>query len=160
MADSKRRPAWVIQEEARRRGRPPRGLSDALQTRTREYGRQANREGSPITLAMVAEYRNEEGAAPHGSVRTLGRALDRGGFTVGTGTRSRPLKAKAQVVAARYRYLRAKRGNRKGDEGIRPAVYVDESYGHKNHSTDFIWYWDDDGPWVQKPTGTGERLLI
>ena len=24
----------------------------------------------------------------------------------------------------------------------------------------FNWYWDEDGPWVQKPTGTGERLII
>ena len=25
---------------------------------------------------------------------------------------------------------------------------------------DFIWYSDVDGPWVQKPSGKGERLII
>ncbi len=43
---------------------------------------------------------------------------------------------------------------------IRPEVYLDESYVNKNHSNDFIWYSDEDGPWVQKPTGKGERLII
>lgn len=39
-------------------------------------------------------------------------------------------------------------------------IYLDESYVNKNHSNDFIWYSDEDGPWVQKPTGKGERLII
>jgi transposase len=109
---------------------------------------------------MLSEYLKEEGSAPNCSVRTLGRALDRWGFTFGKGTRSQHLKEKDHVVAARYRYLRAKRGNRKGDNVIRPEVYLDESSVNKNHSNDFIWYWDEDGPWVQKPTGKGERLII
>lgn len=33
-------------------------------------------------------------------------------------------------------------------------------YVNKNHSNDFIWYSGEDGPWVQKPTGKGERLII
>ena len=43
---------------------------------------------------------------------------------------------------------------------IRPEVYLDESYVNKNHSNDFCWYYGEDGPWVQKPTGKGERLII
>jgi hypothetical protein len=35
-----------------------------------------------------------------------------------------------------------------------------ESYVNKNHSNDFVWYFDDDGPWIQKPTGKGDRLII
>jgi transposase len=31
---------------------------------------------------------------------------------------------------------------------------------NKNHSNDFIWYSDEDGPWVQKLTGKGEGLII
>ena len=77
MADSKRSPAGLLQEASIRRGRPPRVLSEALQTITREYVRQANREGSHITLEMLAEYLQAEGGDPHCSVRTLGRALDR-----------------------------------------------------------------------------------
>jgi transposase len=160
MADSKRSPAGLMQEESIRRGRPPRVLADSLQTITREYVRQANREGSHLTLEMLSEYLQEEGSAPNGSVRTLGRALDRWGFTFGKGTRSQPLKEQDHVVAARYRSLRAKRGNRQGDNVIRPEVYLDESYVNTNHSNDFIWSWDEDGPWVQKPTGKGERLLL
>ena len=160
MADAKRSPAGLIQEESIRRGRPPRVLSDSLQTMIREYVRQANRDGSHITLEMLSEYLKEEGGDPNFSVRTLGRALDRWGFTFGKGTRSQHLKEKDHVVAARHRYLREKRGNRKGDDVMRPEVYLDESYVNKNHSNDFIWYWDEDGPWVQKPTGKGERLII
>jgi len=109
---------------------------------------------------MVAERLAQEAPEQQFSLRTLGRTLDRWGFTFGKGTRSQHLKAKDQVVAARQRYLRQKRANRQGDAVIRPEVYVDESYVHKNHRNDFIWYCDEDGPWVQKPTGTGERLII
>jgi len=122
--------------------------------------RQANREGSHITLEMLAEHLKEEGCDPNGSVRTLGRTLERWGFTFGKGTRSQHLKEKDPVVAARQRSLRAKRVNRRGDDVIRPDVYLDASYVNKNHSNDFIWYSDEDGPWVQKPTGKGERLII
>jgi transposase len=160
MADSKRSPAWLIQDESIRRGRPPRVISDSLQTMTREDVRQAKREGSHITLEMGSEYLKEEGSDADFSVRTLGRALDRGGFTFGKGMRSQHLKEKDHVVAARHRYLCEKRANRKGADVIRPEVYLDESYVNKNHSNDFIWYWDEDGAWVQKPTGKGERLII
>jgi transposase len=50
--------------------------------------------------------------------------------------------------------------NRKGAQTHRPEVYLDESYVNKNHSDDYIWYCEEDGPWVQKPTGKGERLII
>jgi hypothetical protein len=135
-------------------------MADSLQTMTREYVGQANREGSHITLEMLSEYLKEKGGDPNCSMSTLGRALDRWGLTCGKGTRSQHLKEKDHVVAARHRDLREKRANRKGDGVIRPEVYVDESYVHKNHSNDFIWYWDEDGPWVQKPSGKGERLII
>ena len=160
MADSKRSPAGLMQEESIRRGRPPRVLSDSLPTIPREYVRQAHREGSHRTLEMLAEYLKAEGRAPNFSVRTLGRALDRWGFTFGQGTRSQHLKEKDPGVAARHRYLRAKRGHRKGDDVLRPEVYLDASYVNKNQSHDFIWSWEEDGPWVQKPTGKGERLII
>jgi hypothetical protein len=93
-------------------------------------------------------------------VRTLGRALARWGFTFGQGTRAQHLKEKDHVVAARQRYLREKRANRQGDAVLRPEVYLDESYVNKNQRNDFIWYSDEDGPWVQQPTGQGERLIL
>ena len=160
MADYTRSPSVLERGESLRRGRPPRAIADALQTITRDDVRQANREGSHITLAMLAEHLQKEGADPNFTLRTLGRTLDRWGFTFGKGTRSQHLKEKDHVVAARQRYRREKRANRQGDGVIRPEVYLDESYVNKNHSNDFIWYSDEDGPWVQKPTGKGERLII
>jgi transposase len=160
MADYNRDPALLEEAVSLCRGHRPRTLSDSLQTITRDYVRQANREGKHLTLEMLADALKEEGGAPDFSVRTLGRALDRWGFTFGKGTRSHHLKEKDHVVAARQRYLRAKRANRRGAEVIRPEVYLDESYVNKNHSNDFIWYCDEDGPWVQKPSGKGERLII
>ncbi len=96
-------------------------------------------------------------------IATLARTLDRWGFEFGKGTRSAHLKEKDHVIAARQRYLRRKRSNREHKKGlatVRPEVYLDESYVNKNHSNDFIWYSGEDGPWVQKPTGKGERLII
>src|SRR4029077_2609991 len=64
-------------------------------------------------------------------------------------------------IAARQRYLRKIRRNRSGvDSTIRSVVYLDETYVNKNHSSDFTWYFGEDGPWIQKPTGNGERLII
>jgi hypothetical protein len=70
------------------------------------------------------------------------------------------LKEKDHVVAARYRYLRAKRGNHQGDEVMRPEVYFDESSVNTNPSNDCIWYGEEDGPGVQKPPGQGERRIM
>ncbi len=105
----------------------------------------------------------ENGAGESFHSTTLSRTLDRWGFEFGKGTRSQHLKEKDHVVAAPQRYLRKIRGNRLPRDGsgtIRHEIYLDESYVNKNHSNDFIWYFGDDGPWVQKPTGKGERLII
>lgn len=159
MADCNRGVSFVDKEEIHR-GRPPRALSSSMQTATREYVRKANREGAYITLEMLHQHLKAIKSEQEFSIRTLGRALDRWGFTFGKGTRTQRLKEKDHVVTARQRYLRRKRANRKDDGVIRPEVYLDESYVNKNHSNDFVWYLDDDGPWIQKPTGKGERLII
>ena len=143
-----------------RRGHRPLALSDSLQTITREYVREANREGTYITLEALSQHLEATIPGQNFSIRTLGRALDRWGFTFGKGTRSQRLKEKDHVVVARQRYLRRKRANRKKGDTIRPEVYLDESYVNKNHSNDFVWFFGDDGPLVQKPTGKGERLII
>ncbi len=159
MADHNRGVTFTKQEKTHK-GRPPRALSDSMQTVTREYVRSANKEGEHITLEMLCKHLEEIKPEQEFSIRTLGRALDRWGFTFGKGTRTQRLKEKDYVVAARQRYLRRKRSNRKGGDVIRPEVYLDESYVNKNHSNDFVWYFDDDGPWIQKPTGKGDRLII
>ena len=94
-------------------------------------------------------------------ISTLARTLDRWGFEFGKGLRTQHLTEKDYIIAARRRYLRQIRNNRGIDSRpIRPEVYLDESYVSKNHSNDLVWYSSDDGPWIQKPTGKGERLII
>ncbi len=142
------------------RGRPQRALSDSAQTIVRECIRNANKEGAYMTLETLWQYLEEVVPEQEFSIRTLGRALDRWGFTFGKGVRTQRFKEKDHVVVARQRYLRRKIANRKGKGTVRPEVYLDESYVNKNHSNDFVWYYNDDGPWIQKPTGKGERLII
>ena len=149
-----------IEIQKSQRGHPPRIISDFIQTLTRDYIRSANQEGKYITLDTLLNYLLTFNNSESFSIRTLGRALDRWGFTFGKGTRSQHLEEKDHVIASRRKYLRIIRDNRNGDSTIQPEVYLDESYVNKNHSNDFTWYSNVDGPWIQKPTGKGERLII
>jgi len=142
------------------RGRPQRVLSDSMQTVVRDYIRKANKDGAYITLEMLCQHLEEVAPDQEFSIRTSGRAPDRWGFTFGKGIRAQRFREKDHVVAARQRHLRRKKANRRGEDSVRPEVYLDESYVNKNHSNDSVWYYDDDGPWIQKPTGKGERLTI
>ena len=159
MAEYNRDPA-SIEIDQFQRGKPPYIMADSLQVIVRDYVRAANVEGKHITLEMLSKHLSKCNSEQKFSIRTLGRALDRWGFTFGKGSRSQHLKEKDHVITARRRYLREMRLNRKGSETLRPEVYLDESYVNKNHSNDFTWYLDDDGPLIQKPTGKGERLII
>lgn len=151
-----------INEDNQIRGRPAYSVDRKQQEQVRAYIRQANLQGKHITLETIYDF-----LKPHISnefhVTTLARTLDRWGFEFGKGIRTQHLKEKDYVIAARHRYLRKMRNNREKNsvtEIIRPEVYLDESYVNKNHSNDFVWYSADDGPWIQKPTGSGERLII
>ncbi|MEM7422042.1 MAG: transposase [Pseudomonadota bacterium] len=159
MADYNRDPS-NIKKEFLKRGRPSRAIGDNGQSLARSFIRDANSNGRHITLEVLQDYLKQALGDSEFSIRTLGRALDRWGFTFGKGTRSAHLKEKDYVIAARRRYLRSKLNNRSGNTTKRPEVYLDESYVNKNHSNDYIWYLEEDGPWVQKPTGKGERLII
>lgn len=145
------------------RGKPSYAVNASHQEVVRAYVRQANLEGSYITLESIRTYLLEITPEEPFAIQTLSRALDRWGFEFGKGIRTQHLKEKDHVVVARQRYLREIRNNRcSGVKGstIRPEVYLDESYVNKNHSNDFIWFSEEDGPLVQKPTGKGERLII
>lgn len=162
MADYNRNPD-SLKRRPGDRGRKSYAIDASFQEKVRVYVREANRDGAYITLNKIRDFLLENGANETFHIATLGRSLDRWGFEFGKGTRSQHLKEKDHVVAARQRYLRKIRGNRLSENGIetiRPEVYLDESYVNKNHSNDYIWYFGEDGPWVQKPTGKGERLII
>lgn len=162
MADYNRDPN-LLDKIPRLRGRRNYAVNISYQEQVRQYIREANQKGEYITLATIQNFLEEINPDKSFHIATLARTLDRWGFEFGKGTRSQHLKEKDHVIAARQHYLRRKRSNRISDKGlttIRPEVYLDESYVNKNHSNDFIWYYGDDGPWVQKPTGKGERLII
>lgn len=160
MADYNKDPESIV-KDIPYRGRPAHAINASLQEIVRSYIREANLAGRYVTLETIREYIQEH-SPDEFHIATLGRTLDRWGFEFGKGTRTQHLKEKDYVVAARQRYLRKTRINRSLNQAgtIRPEVYLDESYINKNHSNDFIWYSTEDGPWVQKPTGQGERLII
>ena len=162
MADYNRNPD-LLDEPAKLRGRPVHVVNKSHQESVRAYIRSANKNGEYITLENIRDFMDENSNDESFHIATLARTLNRWGFEFGKGTRSQHLKEKDYVVAARQRYLRIKRGNRLAGSGldtIRPEIYLDESYVNKNYSNDFIWFSGEDGPWVQKPTGKGERLII
>ena len=162
MADYNRDPD-LLDEPTKMRGRPDHAVSVSHQESVRAYIRTANKKGEHITLDDICNFLKEENTYKAVHKTTLARTLNRWGFEFGKGTRSQHLKEKDHVIAARHRYLREMRNNRIPGSNLdtkRPEVYLDESYVNKNHSHDFIWYYGEDGPWIQKPTGKGERLII
>jgi len=54
------------------------------------------------------------------------------------------------------------RRKNRGHDGLptRPEIYLDETFINKNHSARYTWYKEEDGPWVNKPSGVGPRLIV
>ena len=149
-----------IEEETKERGKPPYRLSCNLQPVIREFVRDKNLKGRKIGAEQIQDYllKKHDIEIP---MSTLLRSLNRLGFTYGIGKRRSTLKERDYVVLARRRYLRRKIANRNFDGSLKQAeVYLDETYINKNHSNQFTWYLDEDGPWVNKPSGKGPRLII
>lgn len=150
-----------LHENPQPKGRPAHAIGASQQEIVRSYIRAANLEGKFITLESIRDLLPADSLGKSIHISTLARTLDRWGFEFGKGTRTQHLKEKDHVIAARQRYLRKIRNNRSKDGiMIRPEVYLDESYVNKNHSNDFTWFFGEDGPWIQKPTGNGDRLII
>jgi len=144
MADYNR-DSGLLDKTAKLRGRPIYAVSGSYQKSTRSYIRAANKKGEHITLKVIKNFLEEKYPDESFNKATLARTLNRWGFEFGQGVRTQHLKEKDRVIAARQRYLREMRSNRvpgKGTDTIRPEVYIDESYVNKNHSNDFIWYYE------------------
>jgi transposase len=143
------------------RGRPEYLIPCSLQPIIRQYIRSQNLKGQHVSVDLVRDHLAKINSEYEFPPTTLWRALNRWGFTYGTGKRRSALKERDYVILARRRYLRQKRLNRRPDGTfIRPEVYLDETFINKNHSHQFTWYFDDDGPDVNKPSGKGERLIV
>ena len=90
----------------------------------------------------------------------LSNHIERAGHTA--------LREKDHVVAARRAYLAKKT---ELNQSERTIVYLDETFINKNYSgSDLSWYcndWEEDplldktfGPYINRPSGKGERLII
>jgi len=108
MADYNRDPE-LLDEPAKKRGRPVHTVSASYQETVRSYIRSANIKGEYITLENIRDFLKEIYAGEPVHIATLARTLSRWGFEFGKGTRSQHLKEKDHVIAARQRYLRKKR---------------------------------------------------
>ena len=158
MAAHKQGKGLVIEEKER--GKPPYRLSLNLQPVIREFIRQKNLKGQKIDAEQIREYLLQKHSITI-PMSTFLKSLNRIGFTYGIGKRRTALKEQDYVVLARRRYLRRKIANRNNDGSLkRPEVYLDETYINKNHSDQFTWYLEEDGPWVNKPSGKGPRVIV
>ena len=146
--------------EFQKSGRPAYAIESGIEPAVRQFIRKANQNGEQVNVEIVRQF-IEENYSHSVAHTTLWRSLQRWGFEFGTGIRSAQLKESERVVIMRRQYLRAKRANRDINDRVkRPEVYLDESYINKNHSRDNIWYSEEDGIIIGKPTGKGERLII
>ena len=142
-------------------GKPGYRVGSALETVIRQRVRELNRRGEAVSIRSLRSWLSSAGEQGEISLKTLWRTLYRMGFVYGPSKRRSTLKEQDYVIIARREYLRQKRGNRCSDGGTdRPEVYLDETYLNVNHSKDNTWYFEPDGPWVNKPAGKGPRLII
>lgn len=161
MAEYNKNKQNIPEDRPKARGRPEHIVPRELQTVVRQFIRSQNLRGQHVSVELVREHLYNLRAEYSFPATTLWRALSRWGFTYGTGKRRSALKERDYVILARRRYIRQKRLNRRPDGTfIRPEVYLDETFVNKNHSNQFTWYLDEDGPEVNKPSGKGERLII
>jgi transposase len=160
MAEYRRQGQIIVNKSVKAKGKPGYSASINLQPVIRQYVRSKNMAGQRVGIKKLRNYLIQKHQANIPFV-TLWRTLRRWGFVHGTGKRRSALKERAYVVLARRRYLREKIANRNPDGTLkRPEVYLDETYINKNHSSQFTWYLEEDGPWVNKPSGKGPRQII
>ncbi len=138
------------------RGKPPYRMSVNLFPVIREFVCEKNLKGLKITAEHIQEQLKRKHGVEIPKITFL-RSLKRLGFRFGQGKRRSALKERDYVVLARRKYLRRKIANRDSKGNLkRPEVYLDETYVNKNHSSQFTWYLDEDGPWVNKPSGNSD----
>jgi len=161
MAEYNKNKQSVPDSLTKTRGKPEYAIPQSLQPVVRQYIRSQNLKGLHVSVDLVRNHLAKRNTDYNFPTTTLWRTLSRWGFTYGTGKRRSALKERDYVILARRRYLRQKRLNRKPDGSfVRQEVYLDETFINKNHSNQFTWYFDEDGPDVNKPAGKGERLIV
>lgn len=139
------------------KGRPPTVLSDVDIADLREFVREENRAGRPVSMSRLKKHLLDW--EKNVSSRTLLRYVDDMGLKYGRGRVRHGLHESAACVALRAEYLRRLRENRDAsDMPIRPEVVLDESFCNLHHVRDTTWYVD--GDFVSRPSGKGPRFCI
>jgi len=150
----------LVAVSVKARDKPPLKVSGDLVPHIRHHVRSMNLQGQHLSVRNVRSWLRQQFDIDL-PVMTLWRTLQRVGFVYGKSQRRSTLKEQDYVIAARRRYLREKRSNRRADGTLkRTEVYLDETYLNKNHSNNNTWYLGDEGGWVNNPSGKGSRLII
>ncbi len=160
LANYKRLGRVSVENATVSKGKPPLKVQGNLITQIRSHVRSLNMSGQHVSIRILHFWIKEE-LETEIPVMTLWRTLLRIGMIYGDSKRRSILKEQDYVINARRKYLREKIHNRNSDGSLkRPEVYLDETFLNKNHSSDKTWFDSDDGPWVNKPSGKGPRLII
>jgi hypothetical protein len=149
------------------KGSSPYAIDESVKTLCQDIIRTYNIHRQHISLRLLVGILNDE----HGikvARETLRVSLFRWSILYGPVLRHTALRERDYVVCARRDYLLQKR---QLDNSNRTLVYLDETFINKNYSgSDLSWYCDDwdaeqdidksYGPYINKPSGKGERLII
>lgn len=149
------------------KGSSPYALDDSVKTICRDEIRSHNINRDHLSLRTLTGILKENYEITVAR-ETLRLNLSRWGIVYGPVLRHTALREKDYVVAARREYLIRKRQLSKSN---RTFVFLDETFINKNYSgSDLSWYcndWEEDplldksyGPYINKPSGKGERLII
>ncbi len=160
MAEYRRNDQRIVGQSLKPKGKPEYNAGINLQPVIRQYVRSKNLAGQRVSIEKLRTHLFEAHQADI-PLTTLWRTLRRWGYVHVKGKRHSALKEREYVVLARRQYLRQKKSNRNPDGTLKhPEVYLDETFINKNHTTQFTWFLEEEGPWVNKPSGKGPRMII
>ena len=149
------------------KGSSPYAIDESIKTICQDVIRSHNIRREYLSLRLLVGILNDKYNIEVAR-ETLRACLYRWEILHGSVLRHTALRERAYVVNARRDYLIRKRML---DNSNRMLVYLDETFINKNYSgSDLSWYcgdWKDNpildksyGPYINKPSGKGERLII
>lgn len=149
------------------KGASPYAVDNSMKTVVQDLVRQHNIRRDHLSIRSLCSILKDK----HETIiprETLRAYLSRWNIVYGTVQRHSALREQDHVIAARRYYLIKKR---ELDRSNRQLVFLDETFINKNYSgSDTSWYCEDwqenedldkfNGPYINKPAGKGERLII
>ncbi|MGR3219428.1 MAG: transposase [Candidatus Anammoxibacter sp.] len=149
------------------KGSSPYAIDESVKTLCQDIIRSHNINREHISLRLLVGILNDIHNIKTAR-ETLRNCLFRWNILHGSVQRHTALRERDYVVNARREYLIQKR---QLDSSNRRLVYLDETFINKNYSgSDSSWYCDDRkddpaldmsyGPYINKPSGKGDRLII